>query len=180
MCVYIYIKEYLPLLQGLSLLQASSKNLGAPQHCFTWTYCKLYRSKIFYLTSLRAAFFSSWFSLCHTSPSVWWLWSGQRHFGASRLTKLDHPTIMCWASGRNMIPFLFSSDKCCVKNKLPSVKNPEVCGHGSCTKEVLTSCYAKCSTLKWGTWGWIASKQNGKNGRWGTSSCAFSIPENPL
>ena len=48
-CVYIYIKEYLPLLQGLSLLQASSKNLGA--------YCKLCRSKILYLTSLRAAFF---------------------------------------------------------------------------------------------------------------------------
>ena len=56
-CVCVCIKEYLPLLQGLSLLQASSKNLGAPQHCFTWTYCKLYRSKIFYLTSLRAAFF---------------------------------------------------------------------------------------------------------------------------
>ena len=54
--------------------------------------------------------------------------------------------------------FPCSSDKCCVKNKLPSVKNPEVCGHRSCTKEVLILFCAKCITLKWGTWGWIASK----------------------
>ena len=125
---------------------ASSKTLGAPQRV-TWMYCKLC-VRDFTCSQLRQVSSLLIFPLSHFSFSMVTLEWPQAFGGFKTQQKLDLPTITCWVFGSSMIPFLFSFDKCCVKNKLPSVKNTEVCGRGSCTEEVLISCYAKHNTLK--------------------------------